>query len=484
MAEQSAADPSQAALEVRAITKHFGKTVALDGVTLSVRRGSIHALLGENGAGKTTLMRIAFGMISPDAGVIFRNGKAVEFRSPADAIQARIGMVHQQFSLIPAMTVVENVALGGCGIYRPGAIAEQIRQISRATGLALNPYASVADLTGAERQKLEIIRTLAHDAEILILDEPTAVLTDHDTRELFAQLRRFADTGGSVVLITHKLDDALEHANDVSVLHRGRLVFNGPVTGLTRDALMTAMVGSTPTAFRSKGGQPLDADQTRPNVSMTVRLFETDIEIRGGEILGVAALEGAAATFLRSLAGRVITTPAVNPPRNVGFVPENRLDEALIPAMTLVENVALKNAGERRGLIDWSDMESLTEEIIRDFDVRADGPHANAENLSGGNQQRFVLGRELSGSPPMLILENPTQGLDINAAATVHEGIRAARGAGTAVVFYSSDLDELALVADRVIVIGRQSIMTSAPDRDQIGRFLLLGAEDTGRTLG
>ncbi len=475
-----AADLPNPALELRRITKRFGTTTALDDVSLSARHGSIHALLGENGAGKTTLMRIAFGMIVPDSGLIVREGNVLALRSPADAITARIGMVHQQFSLIPAMTVAENVALGGKGIYRFEDIAQRINQIARITGLVLDPRTRVADLTSAERQRLEIVRTLAHDAAILILDEPTAVLTKRDTGELFEQLRLFANAGGSVILITHKLRDALDHADEVSVLRRGRLVFNGPMSGVTQNALATAMLGSTPQAAT---GKPISS---APTVRSTVvaRVQYPSVEVFAGEILGVAALEGAAGVLLRSLAGRARPASGnTGIPVSVGFVPENRQEEGLIPDFLLIENVALKNAGDRRGLVDWGKLHEKTDEIIRQFDVRASGPDDRARNLSGGNQQRFVLGRELSDDPDLLVLENPTQGLDVSAAAAVHERMKIARDKGTAIVFYSSDLDELADLSDRVIVLGGGVVAVTSPDREKIGRALL-GVETAEHPVG
>ena len=465
------------ALEMRGITKRFAAVTALDDVSLSVRPGSIHALLGENGAGKTTLMRIAFGMVKPDSGRILRDGNLLDLRSPADAIAARIGMVHQQFSLIPAMTVAENVALGGKGIYRFDDIADRIREIANTTGLTIDPETRVAELTSTERQKLEIVRTLVHDARILILDEPTAVLTEKDIGELFAQLRVFAENGGSVVLITHKLQNALDHADEVSVLRRGRMVLNAPMNAINKDSLTTAMLGSAPD----------DQEITRTATvrsAMVARTGPPFVEVFAGEILGVAALEGAAGPLLRSFAGRVQTqTGTSNSPDSVGFVPENRIGEALIPDLSLTENLALRHAGKRRGLINWKQIREATTTVIREFDVRASGPDSAARNLSGGNQQRFVLGRELSDRPSLLVLENPTQGLDVNATAAVHERMRQARRSGTAIVFYSSDLDELADLADRVVVVGFGRIAESSPDRNEIGR-LLLGMETAEHSIG
>ncbi len=466
-----------APLELRGVSRKFSGVVALDSVSFTVRANSIHALLGENGAGKTTLMRIAFGMVKPDAGQILRNGQIVSLLSPSDAIAAGIGMVHQQFSLVPAMTVAENIALGGRGVYQLSAVISRMDDVARRTGLRLDPDRKVSELTNSDRQKLEIIRTFAHDAKLLILDEPTAVLTPADISEMFQQLRAFAEAGGSVVLITHKLQDAIEHADDVTVLRRGRVVLSGPMKEATRSSLTQAMLGNVAsersTADKSQRSEKSIARIAWPSGSTSY------IEIFPGEILGVAALEGAAVDLLRSIAGRTSRVPHPEPlTSDVGFVPENRQEDAIIPDFSLTENLALKRAGSRRGFMDWQDFRRRAEVVINEFDVRAGGPDASARSLSGGNQQKFVLGRELGENTSLLVMENPTQGLDVNAAAAIHQRIRDARAGGTAVVFYSSDLDELAQLADRVIVVGRGEFETVEPDEKQIGR-VLLGIETT-----
>ncbi len=472
---------SDIALEMQGVSKRFGTVIAVDNVSFAARRGSIHALLGENGAGKTTLMRIAFGMLRADSGRIATNGSWIDVHSPADAIAAGIGMVHQQFSLVPSMSVAENVALGRHGRFRPEVVAAQIEAIGARTGLTLNPFVQVSELGSAERQKLEIIRILAHDAHILILDEPTAVLTSKDIRELFSQLRSFANAGGCVVLITHKLRDAIAHADEVTVLRRGRVALNAAMASVDRKALTSAMLGTAtvettgerPAFFPREVVASVDSDATATNESEPLR-----VEIRGGEILGIAALDGAAASLLRLLAGKIEpASGGVSIPNHIGFVPENRQDEALIPAFTLSENFALKNAGDRSGVLSWNEMRERAATIIDGFEVRASGPDAPATSLSGGNQQRFVLGRELHDNPPLLVLENPTQGLDVSAAAAIHVRVRDAAARGTAVVFYSSDLDELVEISHKVLVVRSSGIAFSEPDRESIGKLLL---EDNG----
>lgn len=469
-------------LELRDITKKFGGFTALESVSFAVESGSITALLGENGAGKTTLMRIAFGMTQADAGTILVAGERVQFKSPADAIAAGVGMVHQQFSLIPAMTVAENVALGRTGKFSLGETALLLRDIEAKAGLAIDPQARVAELGSAERQKLEIIRAIAHRARVMILDEPTAVLTSRDRTELFRQLRSFAESGGAVVLITHKLKDALEHADRVSVLRRGRLVLSSPIAEVSDSALVVAMLGTA---------LPIAVQQdSRPEIQTLVASLEdavirTDgsggtmkasLQIGSAEIVGFAALNGAAAPLLRVLAGRLhVQSGRVRIPARVGFVPENRSEEALIESFTLAENLALAGAGERRGVMDWSSIEAEARDLVSAFDVRTSSIDSTPAALSGGNQQRFVLGRELRQGPRLLVLENPTQGLDVNAAAFVHERMRRSRNDGAAIAFYSSDLDELAELSDRVVIVSDRLIEVP-PDRDMIGRALL-GAE-------
>lgn len=482
---QPSPQQSSSPLALEGITKEFGRVRALDNVSLTLERGVVHALLGENGAGKTTLMRVAFGLIQPDAGKIEVDGHEKTFRSPADAIAAGIGMVHQQFSLIPAMTVTENIALGGRGRFAIRNVVDRVRTLSERTGLRIDPLADVATLGPAERQKLEILRTLAHDARIMILDEPTAVLTERDVAELFAQVKEYTRNGGSVVLITHKLRDALAHADHVTVLRQGHVVHTSEASGVSQSELEVAMIGTARSITVEKRA-PLTSDENEEEDeiiasltkvvlgSRSPRPIEFNLEIRRGEVVGVAALEGAARPLIHALAGRLRPiSGTIDIPDQIGFVPENRRDDALIEGFSLTENIALANAATRARIIDWPAIDDEARIVIRDYNVRTNGSASTPAELSGGNQQRFVLGRELSGNPDLLVLENPTQGLDLSAASFIHHQMRKAADQGTGVVFYSSDLDELVEFADRVVVVSSTGLTVTPPDRSQIGRVLL-----------
>jgi simple sugar transport system ATP-binding protein len=473
-------------LSLRDISKRFGTTLALDGARLDVRAGTIHALLGENGAGKTTLMRLAFGILRPDAGTIAMDGIAKRWRSSADAIAAGIGMVHQHFLIVPAMTVAENVALGDRGLVRafdPRAAGERVRLIGEETGLVLDPSVRAADLAVGAQQRLEIVKALAHNATVLILDEPTAVLSPAESKELYAWLRAFVARGNTVVLITHKVREALALAADVTVLRRGRTVLSGTAAALDETAIIAAMVGTGPSEIAeasaptaTPGVVKISLDRVTVDDARGVqRLRDATMEIRAGEIVGVAGIEGSGQyELLRVLAGRLVPTAGTaRIPSRVGFVPEDRLRDALVPSMTLVENFALKDTGSSRGTLAWSSYEDRASRVMHDHDVRASGVHAMAGALSGGNQQKFVLGRELEGSPDALIVENPTRGLDIRAAAHIVAELRAARAAGVAVVVYSSDLDEVLSIADRMIVCFDGRLTETAVDSDAVARALV-----------
>jgi general nucleoside transport system ATP-binding protein len=495
------------ALELLDVRKRFGDVVALDGASLVVRPGTVHALLGENGAGKTTLMRVAFGMVRADAGVTRVEGRARRFASPADAIAAGLGMVHQHFALVPAMTVAENVALGGRGRFDAAEAAERVRDVARRSGLALDPSARAASLSVAGQQRLEIVKALAREARLLVLDEPTAVLAPAEAAELLAWVRAFAGGGGSVVLITHKLREALGAADDLTVLRDGATVYAASAAESSEEALASAMLGAPPRAHHDAAAS-LVRNPTHPAVTTSpprpvvlalrgvavadergvIRLRDATCEVRAGEIVGVAGVEGGGQReLLRALAGRLRPAEGrVEAPPAVGFVPEDRHRDAMVLDFTLVENVALRGAGARRGVVPWSALAAATRALVERHDVRAAGPRARARTLSGGNQQKLVLAREIeqppparspgdtaAGAPPALVVESPTRGLDIRASAAVHDRLRAARDAGAAVVVYSSDLEEVLALADRVLACYGGRVREVPRDRDAVGRAIL-----------
>ncbi|MBL0171617.1 MAG: ABC transporter ATP-binding protein [Gemmatimonadaceae bacterium] len=496
----AASIPGASLLSLEGITRRFGDVVALDNATFAVRAGTVHALLGENGAGKTTLMRVAFGLLAPDVGTVRVRGTPRHITSPAAAFSLGIGMVHQHFSLVPAMTVAENVALGGHGRFDPLRAEARVREVALRAGLALDPRALVSSLGVGAQQRCEIVKALARDVDVLILDEPTAVLAPQEAAELLRWMRTFADAGHAVVLITHKLRDALDVADDVTVLRRGQVVLTASAQETTQNALRGAMVGTTQRVAGSAGASGTDnritaegaegAEGAEANPVVlsarhvgyeddrgTRRLHDISLDVREGEIVGIAAVEGAGQhELLRLLAGRFAPLQGhVTRPDRLGFVPEDRHRDALLLDAPLTENIALRGAGARQGLVPWRAVRESTAALLIERDIRTSGPESFACTLSGGNQQKLILGRELAGSPQALIVENPTRGLDFQATAAVQEALRDARDRGAAVVLYSSDLDEVLEMADRVFVLFDGQLTATSRDRDAVGRALLGG---------
>ncbi len=511
------ANAQNTALSLQGITRRFGRVVALDDASMQVQAGTVHALLGENGAGKTTLMRIAFGLEQPDAGSIAISGKTVRFSSPNAALAAGVGMVHQHFTLVPAMTVAENVALGRRGRFSVREWAARVQEIGERTGLVLDPYARVSELSVGAQQRCEIVKALARDVQVLILDEPTAVLAPSEARELLRWLKDFALAGRAVVLITHKLRDALAVSSNVTVLRLGKSVLNAATSDTSEGDLAAAMLGSftesdvpinvpgalknapinVPGALNSAAinvpgalkNTAINVPGALKNTSVVlqlrnaslrdkysiVHLDRVSLEVHAGEIVGVAGVEGAGQhELLRLLSGRLQQSDGeAQLPAHVGFVPEDRHNDALLLDQSLVENVALRDAGARAGRMPWKALQQATQAIINELQVRTGGVAVEARTLSGGNQQKLILGRELADHPEALVVESPTRGLDFRAATAVHHALRAARSAGTAVVMYSSDLDEVLSLADRVVVMHSGRLTEVVADRDVIGRQML-----------
>jgi general nucleoside transport system ATP-binding protein len=477
-----AATGESVVLSLANISKRFGAQLAVDDVSLHVRTGTVHALLGENGAGKTTLMRIAFGLVGPDAGEV-RSGAGRRITSAADAIANGLGMVHQHFTNVAAMTVAENVALGGRGPYRRSTAERRVAEIGARTGLALEAGARAGDLTVGAQQRLEIMKALARDARVLILDEPTAVLAPQEIDELLRWLRGFADAGNAVVLITHKLREALAIADEATVLRRGRVAWRSPATTMTIESLSRALLGEEPTAHdvpaASTAGETVAVAVAEHLSLVDARsvtvIRDASFTVRSGEIVGIAAVEGAGQReLLRALAGRhPIAFGSLRRPENVGFVPEDRHGDALVLDFTSAENLALRGSGARRGRIRLTEDRSRARTAIADYDIRGAGDATAVRALSGGNQQKLVLARELAGAPQLVVAENPTRGLDIRATRAVHDRLRAAATNGTAVVAYSSDLDEVLALATRVLVVHAGRVIASPRDRDAVGRAML-----------
>jgi ABC-type uncharacterized transport system ATPase subunit len=486
-----------AALALAGIHKRFGSVHALRGADFTLLPGEVHALLGENGAGKTTLMRIAAGLLQPDAGVVRVAGLERVGLSPRAARRLGVGMVHQHFTSVPAFTVAENVALAAGWPVAREPLRRRVEELSGRIGLPLDPDAQVERLSVGLKQRLEILKALAADARILLLDEPTAVLAPAEVDDLLRMVRRFTASGGAAVLITHKLDEALAAADRVTVLRRGEVVLVGELAEQTAASLAAAMVGES--GVERSAAPPRRMDSARTSGSPLVRLERLDVAresgfgmaVRGvtlsvaaGERVGVAAVEGnGQRELLRAVAGRVHPLRGLREVAEpVAFIPEDRTTEGLIPEMTLTENLVLGSSQGgpwlRGGRIDWRLARARTAALLEEYAVAAPGPWAPAGSLSGGNQQRVVIARELSKGPAVVVAENPTRGLDIRATAAIHARLREVAARGAAVLFHSSDLDEVLALATRVVVARRGELLepASGAARETIGALMLTGA--------
>ena len=443
------------ALSLHGIAKRFGDTAALAGVDLIVRAGSVHALLGENGAGKSTLMRIAAGLTRADVGLLTVGGAPYAARDPRDARAHGIAMVHQHFTSVDALTVWENVTLGA-GWPLAGARA-RVAALIAARGIPLNVDATAGSLSVGLRQQLELQKALATEPRILLLDEPTGVLTPPEVTELFSTVRAFTSRGGSVVLITHKLDEALAHAEAITVLRHGKVTgdWSSADPRPTKDALLVAMLGEAGTAPR-----PTVTRVTPGRVVAT----KGSLTLHAGEVVGVAGVEGnGQRELLRSFGAEA-------------FIPEDRTTEGAIAEFTLTENLALRSAAGARGRgVDWSALRGQMTALIDRYRVVTPGPDTPIAELSGGNQQKVIVARALEGSPELIVAENPARGLDVGAAQEIFVRLREAAAAGAAVLFYSTDLDEVVTWADRVVVMNGGDLLTppAGADRSTIGALMV-----------
>ncbi|MFD9378852.1 ABC transporter ATP-binding protein [Streptomyces sp. NPDC059999] len=503
------------AVELHGITKRFPGVVANKDIAITVRKGTVHALVGENGAGKSTLMKILYGMQKPDEGTIAIDGEQVTFSSPGDAIARGIGMVHQHFMLADNLTVLENVVLGGEKLYGIGAKArKKIKEISDAYGLGVRPDALVEDLGVADRQRVEILKVLYRGAKILILDEPTAVLVPQEVDALFDNLRELKAEGLTVIFISHKLGEVLKVADDITVIRRGTTVGTADPRNTTTKQLAELMVGSelpSPETREStvtdvpmlkvagltvaEGGlPPVNTEDTARTPGLpdafvhepagVGRLLLDDIAftIHKGEVLGIAGVEGNGQTELIealmgmttpdagviTLDGTEITKASVRKRREggIGYIPEDRHRHGLLLESPLWENRILGHVTEspnsKRGILDPKAARKDTERIVREYDVRTPGIEVTAASLSGGNQQKLIVGREMSHNPKFLIAAHPTRGVDVGAQAQIWDAIREARREGLAVLLISADLDELIGLSDTLRVIYRGRLVADA----------------------
>jgi general nucleoside transport system ATP-binding protein len=471
-------------LELRDITKRFPGIVADDHVDFDLRDGEVHALLGENGAGKSTLMNIVYGLYHADEGEIRVNDEPVRIHSPKDAISRGIGMVHQHFMLIPVMTVAENIVLGdeptkAGDILDYGAARKRVADLSRQFGFAIEPDARVENIGVGQQQRVEILKALYRHADILILDEPTAVLTPQEANELFEILRTLTREGLSIIFISHKLNEVLEIADRITVLRRGKKVDTVPRAGATEERLARMMVGREVLLRVDKPpatpGEPLlKVDDLHVLGELGLGAVNgVSFDVRRGEIVGLAGVDGngqselvEALSGLRKveagtvrLAGRDVTGASAHDVlhRGLGHIPEDRQRRGLVLNFSLAENLALHDYdAEPNARFGWLFPRRLVQRargILRQFDVRGGGPQTLASALSGGNQQKVVVGRELSRDPQVLLAAQPTRGLDVGAIEFVHRRLVEARNGDAAVLLVSLELDEILSLSDRILVI-------------------------------
>lgn len=497
--------PTPPRIRLRGISKRYGNLVANDGIDLSIARGEIHAIVGENGAGKTTLMRILYGMVRPDAGAIELDGAVAELPNPAAAIRLGIGMVHQRFELVEDLTGLENLVLGRVPC-RVGPVFDQKRALAEAEALAATLGARmpwqrlVRDLGVGDRQRLEILRLLYHQADVLIFDEPTGVLTPREADELFIVLRRLAASGRTIVFISHKLREVLALADAITVIRRGRVVWSGRTDATDAATLAGLIVGErieTATLDRpsAPGREILTVSRlTAADDHGGLAIRDAGFTVRAGEIVGVAGVEGSgqqelieALVGLRraergaiALDGADVTRLGVAQRRALGlaYVPSDRDHEGACLPATLAENLIAgrqrRPAFRENGFLRWGAIGRWAGDVLQRFDVRGGGPRASAASLSGGNLQRVVVARELGETPRVLVAAHPTRGVDVRGIAFIHERLAAAREAGAAILLISSELDELLKLADRLLVVydGRIVAERTTATPDELGALM------------
>jgi general nucleoside transport system ATP-binding protein len=503
----------RAAVDLRGITKRFPGVVANDNVDFEAAEGEVHALLGENGAGKTTLSNILTGLYRPDEGEVVLFGQPVEFHSPREALDAGIAMVHQHFRLVSPFTVAENVVLGDHRSIgrtfrlRTRAIERVVAELSRRYGLAVEPRARIWQLSLGEQQRVEILKALYQDARVLILDEPTAVLTPQEAEALFETIRAMADDGRTVIFISHKLHEVKAVADRVTVLRRGRSIATVPAADATPRSLAALMVGreielGRRSDVRTVGPTRLELTGISANGDRgSAAIKDVSLAVRAGEILAVA---GVAGNGQRELAE---TVAGMRPPSHgsirvegkrlgggdpreaigagIAYVPEDRLGTGVAPGLSVASNVVLKSyrrpPASRGPLLLVRKIRELARNLMERYDVRASSPDVPARQLSGGNLQKVVLAREFSGEPGVLVAASPTRGLDVAGIETVHSYLRSAVESGVALLLISEDLDEILALADRIVVMYEGSIVgerdASSATVEELG-LLMAGGEE------
>ncbi len=505
---------SPPAVELIDITKRFGAVVACGDVDLTLRSGRIHGILGENGAGKSTLMKVLIGLVIPDSGELRRNGETIHIKDPIDAAAHGIGMVHQHFSLVEALTVWENVALGDVGGFDPRHVRERVAEISEQYGLEIDPNARISELSAGMRQRVEIIKCLRRDPDVLVFDEPTSVLSPAEAAFLFEALRIVVERDGkAVALVSHKLAEVMAATDDLTIMRDGCVVECRSTEGADARTLARAMVGREVRlrgdAIRTGERPPAPAREGKPSLRVIdaslrgrdgrVLLDRLSLDVYPGEIVGVAGVEGngqrALGDVLSSLLpldsgrveveGRQIRTGRAGAMSRAGvaIVPEDRHHSGCVLDFTVAENIFLADPGRvaQFGLMDQGEMTRQATALIDRFSINCTGPDAPMYSLSGGNQQRVVMARELSHDPRVLVAAQPTRGLDVGAIEYLSEQIRAAATKGVGVLLISTELDEVLDLSHRILVIANGRIVGEMPnvdvDLERLG-MLMTGAHD------
>ncbi|MEQ6250053.1 ABC transporter ATP-binding protein [Sulfitobacter sp. HNIBRBA3233] len=490
-------------LKMTGLTKAYPGVVANDDVSLQIAPGEVHALLGENGAGKSTLVKMIYGLVSPDSGTMEMHGQPFAPAEPRAARAAGVGMVFQHFSLFDAMTVAENIALGMEDAPKLGELSAKIREVSETYGLPLSPDRIVGDLSAGERQRVEIIRCLLQDPTLLIMDEPTSVLTPQEVEILFETLRKLSAEGTAILYISHKLEEIRSLCDSATILRLGRVVGQCTPRETTARDMAEMMVGkilATPTRAAHEPGETVltvSALEAPAPSAFGMSLKSVSFALRAGEVLGIGGVAGngqdellAALSGERPVARGMIAHrgedigpmgPTARRKRGILAAPEERIGHAAAPDMSLAENAMLTGATrqgfDRRGFLDWSAATAFAGEIIARFDVRTPGTQAAARSLSGGNLQKFVIGREVMQNPDVLVVNQPTWGVDASAAAAIRQALLDLAEAGAAVIVISQDLDELMEISDRFAALNEGRLSDSRPTQG-------LGVEEIGLMMG